>query len=152
MLFATFIARWAPLTAYALGTKVVSPSGVRVNAKAAFTCGAAYSGSDWSLPTDFISFIEAPLDVRRFEAVLDGATSNSAALRAAINALPARGGRLRLPAELLRNAEHIVIAQDATTAKAILWHLSQALRAANITASAVVEGIIAFKGIVSRVP
>jgi len=51
-LTATFVARWAPLTTYELGAKVVSPSGVTVTAKAAFTSGATYSAANWNLPAD----------------------------------------------------------------------------------------------------
>lgn len=54
-LSATFVPRWAPTTDYALGAKVVSPSGVTVTAKAAFTSGAAYSAANWNLPAELVA-------------------------------------------------------------------------------------------------
>jgi hypothetical protein len=57
-LTATFVARWAPLTAYALGAKVVSPSGVTVTAKVAFTSGTAYIAANWDLPADLAAKID----------------------------------------------------------------------------------------------
>ncbi|WP_288337825.1 hypothetical protein [uncultured Gordonia sp.] len=44
-----------------------------------------------------VQISEGPLDVRRFDVKQDGVTDDTAAFQAAINALPANGGALRLP-------------------------------------------------------
>ena len=50
---ATYAALWQPLTAYALGARVVNPAGDLVTAKAAFTSGAAYVPANWNLSASY---------------------------------------------------------------------------------------------------
>lgn len=51
-------------------------------------------------PASYVSVSEGSLDVRRYGVAQDGSTDDTAAFQAAVNALPANGGSLRLPPSL----------------------------------------------------
>lgn len=92
---ATFVARWAPNTAYALGAKVLNPTGDIVSAVAAFTSGAAYVPANWSATVD-----------ARIAAAVGGVSGGGASIR--LDALAA-GKRLRAT----------LVGNDTETAKGV---------------------------------
>jgi hypothetical protein len=46
---AAYVPKWKASTAYAAGEPVINPSGQTVTANAAFTSGASYSASNWTV-------------------------------------------------------------------------------------------------------
>jgi len=50
---ATYVPKWKPLTAYAAGYAVLSPTGDIVTAATSFTSGASFNAADWLISTSY---------------------------------------------------------------------------------------------------
>jgi hypothetical protein len=100
------VQKWKANTTYAAGTTVLNPSGEFVNALVGFTSSATYSGANWSSPAS-ATYAPLPGAIRNsltgwfhvdgFGAVGNGVTDDSAAIQAALNAVPANGGTVYFP-------------------------------------------------------
>jgi len=92
----TYGRRWQPLTTYALGDVVTTPTGELVTAIAGFTSGASYVAANWKL-----SVVPAARSRIRSAVKMDG-TDQSAILNAEIAAMSAQnGGTIELPGSAL---------------------------------------------------
>lgn len=111
---ATYVPKWKPNTAYALGEPVLNPSGDTVTAKAAFTSGATFDAANWNLSatyaaksveTDKLDKSEAAstyskktnFNVKDFGALGNDSADDIVALEAARDAALAVGGRMVFP-------------------------------------------------------
>jgi hypothetical protein len=85
----TYVARWAPATAYLLGQQVVSPNNDVVSANVAHTSSGAFvtDTAKWKLS---VAYAGAGISVRAYGAVGNGVTLDHVAINAAITANPGR--------------------------------------------------------------
>jgi hypothetical protein len=88
----TYVSKWAPATAYPVGTQVITPNNDVVSAKVAHTSSSAYSTdvAKWTGSGTYGLACEAPVSVRQYGAVGNGTTLDTAAINAAIKANPGR--------------------------------------------------------------
>jgi len=91
--------KWAPLTVYALGQQILSPNNDVVSATAAHTSGATYNPANWTLsstfaprPTTGKNPLTGWFHVDGYGTMGNGTTDDTAAITAAIAALPASTG------------------------------------------------------------
>jgi hypothetical protein len=84
-----YVCKWAPATAYPVGTQVISPGSDVVSANVAHTSAAAFA-TDVAKWTQSCTFSGAGVCVRAYGAVGNGVTLDQRAINAAITANPGR--------------------------------------------------------------
>lgn len=108
--------KWKPSTTYVTDQYVINPSGELVKAKFSHTSGASYVEANWTAGSS-AAMGTLPLNVKdpRFGAKGDGTTDDTAAIQAALDAVPAGGRAVYIPAGRYKITATLKITQDGTT-------------------------------------
>lgn len=109
-------AKWKANTSYAADQYLINPSGTLVKSKAAHNSGATYTAANYTAgatgSTDTLPInVKDPL----YGAVGDGVADDTAAIQAALNAVPVGGRAVYLPAGRYKVTSTLRIVQDGTT-------------------------------------
>lgn len=110
------VSAWKPNTAYLLNQYVISPDGGIVRANLAHTSGATYVASNWTGGASALSSY-LPINVKdpQYGAVGDGVADDTAAIQAALDAVPAGGRAVYLPAGRYKVTSTLRLTVDGTT-------------------------------------